>query len=75
MEEFEHAVGTARAAEILEQIESLNNIIEQLRQMDGLSMHIEQYEYLRSRFIEELRQILAEYGLTLTADQPAPVAA
>lgn len=53
----------ARVSDILEQIESLNKVLEFQQANDGDASTIRQYEYMRQGFIDELSELLKEFKL------------
>ncbi len=52
-----------RISDILEQIASLNRRIAFHKMNNGDASTINQYEYLRKRFADELQELLREYNL------------
>ena len=53
----------ARVADILEQIERLNNMIDLHRQSEDNSMRT-QYEYMRDQFVAELNVLMTSFKLS-----------
>lgn len=53
----------ARISDILEQIETLNNLIDFQKENHAEFSTIQQYEYMRKEFVEELGELLKEFKL------------
>ncbi len=54
-----------RVSDILEQIESLNKMIELHQKESSNNSMLSQYEYLKNEFVKELAQILYEFKTQL----------
>jgi len=56
----------ARVTDILEQIEELNKMIDLNKDSENNSM-LSQYEFMKTKFIEELKVILQEFQIKVQA--------
>ena len=55
----------ARVADILEQVDKLNHMIEFHRDQSGEKSMVKQYEEMRSEFLDELREILSNFDIDI----------
>lgn len=55
----------ARVVDILEQVDKLNHMIEFHRGQSGEKSMARQYEEMRSDFLDELREILANFDIDI----------
>lgn len=55
----------ARVADILEQVDKLNQMIEFHRDQSGEMSMARQYEEMRSEFLDELRDILSNFNIDI----------
>ena len=55
----------ARVADILEQVDKLNHMIEFHRDQSGEMSMVRQYEEMRSEFLDELREILSNFNIDI----------
>jgi hypothetical protein len=62
---------TARVADILEQIEHLNHMIDFHQQQSGEGSMMRQYEEIRNGFLRELEEILTSFKIEVQIKKPA----
>jgi uncharacterized protein YdcH (DUF465 family) len=55
----------ARVADILEQVDKLNHMIEFHLEQSGETSMARQYEEMRSEFLDELREILSNFNIDI----------
>lgn len=56
-----------RVVDILEQVASLNQMIELHKKKSGNDSMLTQYEYMKKEFIQELNSILLEFNIKMPA--------
>lgn len=56
----------ARISDILEQIEKLNQMIEFHKNESGEQSMMRQYEEMKQRFVEELKELLSAFKIEVT---------
>ena len=61
----------ARASDILEQIDKLNEIVDFHKKESNEASMIRQYELMRKEFLKELEEVLNQFQINVTIEEKA----
>lgn len=61
----------ARASDILEQIDKLNEMVDFHKKESNEASMIRQYELMRKEFLKELEEVLSQFQINVTIEEKA----
>ena len=62
---------SARVLDILEQVKELNKMIDLHKDQSGGDFMVNQYQDMKNRFLEELKEILSDYEIEVLINDKA----